>query len=120
MMSSQYSRTTWVLSIFNSRVFCSAIDCSIFLNTYDKKLGMICQGVFQATLRFKLHGHLPILSQNTLHSKALESVWLVRSHLPPIATQSLEGGGWGRGGFDFEESVLCPALSRRRMGLDRT
>jgi len=65
---------------------------------------MICQGVFLTTLRFKLHGHLPILSQNTPHSKALESVCLVRSYPPPIATQSLEGGG----GDLISRKVFCP------------
>ena len=45
------------------------------------------------TFLFKHHGYLPILSKKTPRSKALESVCLFRSYLPPIATQSLEGGG---------------------------
>ena len=44
------------------------------------------------TLRFKHHGHLPILSKNSPRSKAFESVCLLRFDLPPIATQSLKGG----------------------------
>jgi hypothetical protein len=35
-------------------------------------------------LRFKHHGHLLILSEKTLRSKAWESVCLLRFHLPPI------------------------------------
>ena len=38
--------------------------------------------------QFKYHRQLPNLSQNDPRSKALESVCLSRSHLPPIATQS--------------------------------
>jgi len=54
-------------------------------------------------LRFKHHGHLPILSKNSPRSKALESVCLFRFHLPPIATQSPRGEGWGEG---FRVSVI--------------
>jgi hypothetical protein len=46
------------------------------------------------TLRFKHHGHLPILSKKTPRSKALESVCLSRSYLPPIATKSPGGEGF--------------------------
>jgi len=45
------------------------------------------------TLRFKHHGHLPILSKKTTRSKAFESACLFRSYLPPIATKSPGGEG---------------------------
>jgi len=46
------------------------------------------------TLRFKHHGHLPILSKKSPRSKALESIFLFRSYLPPIATKSPGGEGF--------------------------
>jgi hypothetical protein len=71
------------------------------------------------TFRFKHHGHLPILSKKTPRSKALESVCLFHSYLPPIATQSRWGEGKGEGPMG-RHSYLATNLLDKQFGEGRS